>query len=174
MIALALLLARAAGAAGAGEPDSLFAQPWQWQDEHAKSVALDAWRGEPLVVAVAYTSCRVRCPLTVAKLRKVESAYAAAGKPAQFVLVTLDPANDSAARLAAYKRARKLPEANWHLLRGSLEQTRALLAYLNVRALDDGSHIDHDIKIFTFDGQGKLVRTFEGLGFDPAQAVIEP
>ena len=65
--ALALLAAPAAKAV----EGSLFEHAWTWQDDHGESVAFSRFRGEPLVVTVVYTTCKVRCPMTLNKLRKV-------------------------------------------------------------------------------------------------------
>ncbi len=153
---------------------SLFEHAWQWQDDRGETVAFSRWRGEPLVVTVVYTTCKVRCPMTLNKLRKVEKAFTAKGMVAQFALVTLDPAHDTQEKLKAYKKSRHLADENWHLLNGGQAQTKELLAFLGIKALEDGSHIDHDTKIFVFDREGKAARSFEGWNFEDDKAVVAP
>jgi protein SCO1 len=157
--------------AAVGRDAPLFAQPWRWTDERGAEVTFAAWRGVPLVVAPFFTSCTTRCPLTLEKLRDVDEAFRRKGVLGQFVLVTLDPATDSSERLARFKATRHLPDA-WHILRGSLDDTRALGRSLGVRAMYDDGHIDHDVRIAVFDGAGRRVRDFGGWDFDPDQAVV--
>lgn len=151
---------------------SLFDAAWRWTDENAAEVSFSRWRGAPLVVTINYTTCRLRCPMTLDKLGEVERAYARKHQRVNFVLVTLDPSNDTPKRLKAYKKARGLSEATWHLLSGSEAQTKELTRFLGIRTLDDGSHIDHEVKILVFDGDGREVRSFVGLHFDEEAAVV--
>ena len=173
VLAAAALVLLSGPAAKAVE-GSLFDHSWTWQDDHGESVAFSRWRGEPLVVTVVYTTCKVRCPMTLNKLRKVEKAFSAKGERAQFLLVTLDPAHDTPARLRAYKKSRGLSDENWHLFNGGQAQTKEFLAFFGIKALVDEAHIDHDTKIFVFDREGKPARSFEGWKFDEDKAVIAP
>jgi protein SCO1/2 len=150
---------------------SVFQFSWHWQDEHSKAVDLSRWRGAPLVVTMIYTSCKLRCPMTISKLKKLDAAFTKGGLRAHFVLVTLDPGNDTSDRLLGYKTSHHLPVDTWHLLRGSEAQTKELRRLLNVRTLDDGSHIDHDVKIRIFDSAGILAGSYDGWHFDDQKAV---
>jgi protein SCO1/2 len=142
-----------------------------WSDERGQAVRLSTWRGTPLVVTMLYRACVSRCPMTLAKLRRVEAAFAAAGRPVGFVLVTLDPRNDTPARLANYKRSEGLDDASWHLLGGDDESTKALSDFLRLRAFRDDTHIEHDVRVAVFDGSGRLARRFEGWSFAEADVL---
>lgn len=135
-----------------------------WTDERGAQVRLATWRGRPLVVTMIYRTCQFRCPMTLAKLRRVATAFREAGEPVEVVLVTLDPRNDTPARLADFKQAERLGDA-WHLLNGDDESTRALARFLRVHASNDDNHIDHDVKIAVFDGAGRFTTAFEGWDF---------
>jgi protein SCO1/2 len=145
--------ARLPGAAAA-ETRSLFGARWLWRDEQGEAVRFDRWRGAPIFVSMVFTSCTTSCPLTIERLRRVSDTFKAEGRAATFVLVTLDPANDTTAELRRFKLSRGLPP-DWHLLRGADEQTRALADLLQVKVVDD-AHIFHDSRIVVFDRQGKL------------------
>jgi protein SCO1/2 len=171
LLSLALVVAQAGASVSRADPVSLFQPRWRWQDEHAKIVDFSQWRGAPLVVTVIYTSCRLRCPMTTVKLQKLDAAFARTGQRAHIILVTLDPQHDTPERLLAYKSARRLPEETWHLLRGSDAQTKKLCRALNIRVLDDESHIDHEVKIRIFDSAGVLAGSYDGWRFDEESAV---
>jgi cytochrome oxidase Cu insertion factor (SCO1/SenC/PrrC family) len=153
--------------AGATLParDSLFSHPWTWTDERGQPVTFSQWRGQPLVVTAIFTQCKATCPRTMAKLLKVYDSFHKEGRAAQFLLVTLDPANDTPAVLARFKRSSGLPES-WHFLTGSTEDTRDLRDLLGIHVIDDGPHLLHDGHIVVFDAQGQPTRSFAGWSLD--------
>lgn len=139
---------------------SLFAEPWVWNADDGATVRFEQWRGTPIVVSMLYTSCTTTCPLTIEKLRRAKEVLERQQSHAVFVLVTLDPQNDTVEQLREYKASRQLPK-EWHLVRGSYEQTRALADLLRIHVLEDG-HIFHDSRIVVFDAEGKLMGQLRG------------
>src|SRR5262245_11202674 len=105
---------------------SLFSYPWTWTDEGGQPVTFARWRGRPLVVSAVFTTCKATCPRTIAKLQELDASFRREGRPAQFVLVTLDPANDTPDVLHRFKLSSGLP-ADWQFLSGERQQTRALI-----------------------------------------------
>jgi protein SCO1 len=178
--ALAVLLARGGIAApglvvaavGPTSVPSLYARPWRWTTELGQARTFADWRGQTLVVAPFFTSCQVRCPQTVRKLLGIAEAYRRAGRRATFLLVTLDPENDTPERLQRFKERDGLP-AEWHLLSGSADDTRGLADFLETRAAHDTAHIDHQVRIAVFDGRGQLARNLHGWDFDAALALVD-
>jgi cytochrome oxidase Cu insertion factor (SCO1/SenC/PrrC family) len=156
-LALAAACAPAPSAAPAREV-SLFALRGAWTDETGARTTLARWRGTPIVLAPIYTSCSQICPRTIAKLRAMHAAFAREGRAPEFVLVTLAPDADTPERLRAFKADEALP-SSWHLLRGSPDDTRALLDALDVHVIDMGSHIVHEPRIAVFDAEGRLTRS---------------
>ena len=147
-------------AAARGDAPSLFAEPWVWSDEAGAPVRFEQWRGTPIVVTMVFTSCTSTCPLTIEKLRHVTETFEREGRPATFVLVTLDPSNDTPEQLRRFKLSRQLP-GKWHLVRGSDADTRALADLLQIHVLDD-AHLFHDARIVVFDPDGKLAGQVRG------------
>lgn len=141
------------------------ALPGAFVDDRGAEVTFASYAGEPVVVTMFYRSCAVRCPLTIRKMKAIEERFAARGVTAELVLVTLDPRNDTVDRLRAFKEAEGLGE-RWHLLRGSLDATRALGRALHVHAAYDDMHVDHDVRIVTLDASGREAKSFSGVGFD--------
>ena len=144
---------------------SIFAPRWQWTDDQGEAVELARFRGGPVVVTAVYTSCTVRCPFTIEKLKRVDALFQKDHRPLQVVLVTLDPHTDTPERLARFKAAHHLGD-NWHLLAGSDPDTRALARFLDVRAIYDDGHIDHDVQIGLLDSEGRVIRRFDDWSFD--------
>jgi protein SCO1/2 len=145
---------------------ALFEQPWRWQDDRGEDVTFSKWRGAPQIVSMFYATCNFRCPMTVAKLKRVESAFARRSRPVHFLLVTLDPRSDTPDKMRAFKEAQGLSDSKWDLLSGSDRDTKALSRLLGVRPSYGDAHIDHDVKVGVVDADGVLVRTFDGWHFD--------
>jgi protein SCO1/2 len=146
--------------AAAGEARSLFVADWMWRDEQGQAVRFARWRGAPIFVGMVFTNCASACPLTIERLRRVSDTFRAEGRAATFVLVTLDPANDTPEQLRRFKLSRGLP-ADWHLLRGDDAQTRALADLLQVKVVES-AHIFHDSRIVVFDRDGRLAGQLRG------------
>jgi protein SCO1/2 len=139
---------------------SLFAAPWVWNDDNGSDVRFEQWRGTPIVVSMLYASCTTTCPMTIEKLRRAQQTLEQQRSRAVFVLVTLDPLNDTVEHLREYKESRHLPK-EWHLVRGNYEQTRALADLLQIHVLEDG-HIFHDSRIVVFDAEGRPIGQLRG------------
>jgi protein SCO1/2 len=142
-----------------------------WSDEAGARVTFASFGGAPLILTMIYRTCRSRCPMTIHKLEQVAAAFRMRGVLANFVLVTLDPVQDTPARLAAFKQEQGLDAATFHLLSGELSQTRELAKFLRVRAAYDDFHIDHEVRTAVFDGTGRLVLNLEGWSFPDALPV---
>jgi protein SCO1/2 len=149
----------------------VFQQPGAWIDESGRPVALSGLAGEPFVLTAVFTSCSLRCPLTIDKLREVDAAFQRRGVTVPIRLLTLDPQTDTPERLRRFKEERHLPD-NWHFLRGSRYDTHTLARYLGVHAAYDDGHIDHDVRIAVFDAQGHLRKSFSQWSFDANDAVV--
>jgi cytochrome oxidase Cu insertion factor (SCO1/SenC/PrrC family) len=148
-----------------GQHESLFSHGWSWVDEKGESVTFARWAGQPLVVTAIFTQCKATCPRTVAKLLKVWDGYRAQGRNAQFLIVTLDPANDTPRVLQRFKTESGLPEP-WHLLTGNVNETRDLRDLLGIHVIDDGPHLLHDGRILVFDEMGVPVHSYGGYSLD--------
>lgn len=133
-----------------------------WKDEQGKSVHLSDWQGKPMVISMAYTSCRMYCPLTIRQLKKAAQELTESRQRPEIFFVTLDPVVDTPRRLAHYKAEWKLANEQWHFLAGSDAHTESLAKWLGIRYQQDGSHFIHDNKIIVIDAKGRITRTIEG------------
>jgi cytochrome oxidase Cu insertion factor (SCO1/SenC/PrrC family) len=148
---------------------SIFAYPWVWTDDRGERVAFSRWRGQELVVTAIYTRCKSTCPRTIGKLQQIHETLRHDGRNAQFFLVTLDPETDTSETLRGFKASEGFPDS-WHLLTGSVLDTRELRDVLDIHVLDDGPHLMHDAKIVVFDARGNPSRSFGGWALDDETA----
>ncbi|HEU4629926.1 MAG TPA: SCO family protein [Gemmatimonadaceae bacterium] len=132
--------------------------------------------GPVRVVAMVYTSCAHTCPLVVAEMKRLEAALPAAEHArVGFVLVSLDPARDGPAQLAAFAAHAALDPARWTLLTGGEDDVLTLAAALGVRyrAGADGE-IAHSNLLTVLDARGRIAHQQQGLGDGAAtRAAVE-
>ena len=131
----------------------------RWTTQDGKSVMLDSLRGEPVVVAMAYTSCKDICPMIVADMVAIEDrAKQASITGIRFAFFSLDSAIDTPERLTAYAKDHGLDPAHWTLYHGDDKAVRELAAALGVRYRRDASGgFDHSAIITILDADGTIV-----------------
>src|SRR5262245_57078124 len=80
-------------AALSGESIYHLRRPWTNMD--GKPVMLRALRGKPVALAMVYTSCTTACPLTIADLKRIESALSPEARDrVWFTVFSLDSERD--------------------------------------------------------------------------------
>jgi protein SCO1/2 len=149
--------------------DSLYQLTSEWEDPQGETSGLDLFRGHPVLIALFFGSCDSACPVLVHDLERLEASLPAAEREAlRVLLVTLDPENDTAERLAAYAREQGFPAARWRLLRGDPAAVRELAAVLGVRYRPiPGGQIQHSMRITLLDPQGVIAHQLDGPSPDP-------
>ena len=130
-----------------------------WTNQDGKRVTLETLRGEPVVVAMGYTSCKDICPMIVADMVAIEDrAKEASLKGIHFAFFSLDSVIDTPERLTAYAKDHGLDPAHWTLYQGDDKAVRELAAALGVRYRRDASGgFDHSAIITILDADGRIV-----------------
>lgn len=49
-------------------------------NENGQKVSLEQFRGKPVIISMAYTSCAYTCPLILSQMQRIEKTLAEAGK----------------------------------------------------------------------------------------------
>ena len=129
-----------------------------WTDQDGNAVKLASLRGELVVVAMAYTSCKDICPMIVANMVAIEDRLKESS-PARvhFVFFSIDSAIDKPERLKAYAGDHGLDLAHWTLYHGDDKAVRELAAALGVRyRRDPNGGFDHSAIISLLDEEGNI------------------
>ncbi|HEX6037026.1 SCO family protein [Longimicrobium sp.] len=181
----ALLLAAACGPRPAPEPVdarpaasmpaasdfSVYDLESRWTDQAGQGRALASLAGRPQVLALVYTHCAHTCPAILAEFKRMEAALPAGPGAPGFVLVSIDPARDTPARLAEFAASARLDPARWTVLTGDDESVRELAALLRVRYRPEpGGEYSHANAYLVLDADGRIVQRQDGLG-DPDRAL---
>ena len=103
-------------------------------DASGRPVSLQSLSGKTVVLTDFLTTCQEVCPMTSVNFRDVADAVTAAGAAGSVVLieVTVDPARDDPARLAAYRSLYGAVRPDWTFWTGTPAATAALWAFLGV------------------------------------------
>ncbi|MGH3321313.1 MAG: SCO family protein [Streptosporangiaceae bacterium] len=99
-----------------------------------KATSLAAFHGKILMISDVMTLCQETCPLDTANLVQTARELDKAGqrKNVEFLSITFDPARDTPAQLAAYRKLYAPPPANWTLLTGTPTDIATLWKYLGL------------------------------------------
>lgn len=133
---------------------SLFAIDEPWLDEQGQRVQLAQFRGKPALVAMEYSACRFICSAYWMRLQRLQQEADKRGLDLQFVILSIDPDNDSPASWRDYRKARGLARGNWHFLTASKAVTARAAGLLGVRWWYADGHLMHDFKIVRLDADG--------------------
>ncbi len=94
-------------------------------DEHGDAFTDDALRGHPTIVSFIFTRCDTICPVTTAKMRRIqEETFGDTIKLASF---SVDPTYDTPARLTEYARRYTADPERWRFVTGPVQSMKDLL-----------------------------------------------
>lgn len=157
---LALLLGVALAVRAAPPPvDSVYQLELALTDQAGASATLDSYRGHPVLISMFYGSCLNVCPLLISTIQRQERELNdAQRKNLRVLLVSLDSAVDTPAKLTEVAGLHHIDLQRWTLARTDGNSVRKLAAVLNIqyRRLPDGS-INHSTVITLLDPQGRIV-----------------
>lgn len=158
LLATAVSAAPAAPARGPLPPTSMYLLEGAFTDQRGERVALDVFRGQPVLVGMVYASCPSACPILITRLKKiVRELPAPARDEVRVVLVSLDPKRDTPEKLAELAALHQLDGERWRLLTTGDDTMREVAAVLGVRFRDDGKGaIDHSSEIALLDRDGVI------------------
>ena len=126
-----------------------------------EEVSSSDFPGKILVVFFGYTSCPDVCPLTLSHLSRAFGKMGEEGERVQLLLITVDPARDTPARLHQYLEAF---HPSFLGLTGSEEDIRevadAFGAFFARNGEGDSYTVDHTARTFVIDPSGRIPLTF--------------
>jgi protein SCO1/2 len=129
-------------------------------------VGLDVHRGNKTLVTMFYGSCPATCPLIIDTLRAVERALPPAQRSGlRVLLISFDPARDTAEALRQLATSRRIDTKRWTLARADDDAVRRIAAALEIqyRRLPDGQ-ISHANVITALGRDGQILARSTELG----------
>jgi len=140
-----------------------------------QQVAVEDFRGKPLVISMIFTSCHHICPSTTQYLQEVVKKARGALDEDSFQVVTVgfDVANDNPERMAQFGRSNGVNDPGWQFLAGDELAIDSLVSQLGFIYLPSSRGFDHLIQSTIVDADGKIYRQVYGITF-PTPQLIEP
>ena len=160
-------------AAPVTESGSLYQLQARLEGSDGKVLALDAFRGQPVLISLFYGRCPAACPMLIAQLKRIEKALSPEARAqTHVVLVSLDPQQDTPELLADLTEAHRLDARRWHLTRTDEAKVQELAAVLGVRyrKLASGM-INHSTVVTLLDRGGNPVARVDGLN-KPLEEIV--
>lgn len=152
---------------------SIYQLPSEWNTQYGESIEFKDLKGKPLVVVMIYTSCKTACPRLVADMRMIEEKVSGKkGKDIQYVLVSIDPKNDTPEKLKVFAKENGMEDQKWLLLQGTEDGVRdfaniVAVKYKQINPID----FSHSNIISVFDKDGVMQYQKEGLGLENDEIV---
>lgn len=129
-----------------------------WLDDAGNSVKLSQWKGRPVILSMEYSNCRFICSISQRMLQEVQVEADRRKLDLEFVVISLDPKNDTPAAWREYRKMRELPRSNWHFLTGSRAATDRAVRELGVKWWYYDEHIMHELRILRLAGNGEVMK----------------
>jgi|CXWL01.1.fsa_nt_gi protein SCO1/2 len=164
----ALLLAAVLFCAAPANPvaANAFTLDTTWRAEDGSERTLSSLKGRKFILAFVYTSCPSTCPLTTAKLKRLDKELAQKKKPLPIVVLSLDPEHDTPAAVKAYRERYTLQGAkNWSVWVGPEESVRKLTMLLDFRYSQNpqSKEIMHDNTLYLISETGAVLLSLPSL-----------
>jgi protein SCO1/2 len=134
-------------------------------------VALADLRGKVLALTFVFTTCTDSCPILTAKMAEIGRALGSDfGQRIVFVAISVDPLNDTPARLREYATAHRADGPGWFFLTGAPGDIAGVVRRYGAYAkkTDSGS-VDHLFLTSLIDRAGMLRVQYLGTRFDPRE-----
>lgn len=154
---------------------SIYHLPSDWNTQDGEKISFKDLKGQPLVVVMIYTACKTACPRLVADMRQIEEkTSSAAVQQPRYILVSIDPLNDSPEKLKQFAKANQMDGAQWLFLQGTESGVRDFANILAVKYKRiDPIDFSHSNIISVFDEQGVLQYQKEGLGLQNDEIITK-
>jgi protein SCO1/2 len=171
LFALTLALAGLTSVFAATPEESLYnlAETWTRQDNAA--VRLDSLKGQIVVAAMGYTTCKQACPALIVDMMWLERHLPpAAADKVRFAFFSFDSQADTPERLTLFAQSHGLDLSRWSLFETDPDTTRELAAALGVGFRPDGAGgFDHTAVISVIAPDGRILYQQKGAEAHPKE-----
>ncbi len=147
---------------------SIYQSNGTWTDQNNKKVEIGKYKGKNVVIAMFFASCRSACPVIVENMKKIESMIQEKKRNEyRFVLISIDPINDTPGVLFNYAKQHQLKNPEWTLLNGNNSDIMELAMMLGFKYTKNSSKgFTHNNLISFLNQDGEIVYQNTGLLLD--------
>lgn len=146
-------------------PDSIYNVSSKWEKQDGKTITFSDMKGKVLVTAMIFTSCKTACPRLTAEMRTISQKVGKTNpEDIQYVLISIDPKNDTPQVMKAYLDTNKFDEKQWTFIRSNEDDTRELANVMAVKYKEISPiEFSHSNIISVYSKKGTLAYQKEGL-----------
>jgi len=155
---------------GEAVPDAPFV------DQDGKKRRFEGFKGSTVVMTFIYTRCPLPtfCPLMDRHFAAMQKPLKedAALKNVHLVTVSFDPQTDTPPVLKKHAKELNADLSRWTFLTGDRDEVDRFAAHFGLsvsRAMNDPKDITHNLRTVIIDKDGKLVKSYTGNDWTPAQ-----
>jgi protein SCO1/2 len=144
-------------------------------DQNGQPFRLSALKGHIVLVYFGFTNCPDICPATLATIKAAREKLGSRASDVAVVFITVDPANDTPARLKTYLAGFDPAFTGLDGTQSDLEAVwKAYGVYKQAKAVSTGGDelLDHSALIYLIDPQGNLRMTY-GVGVSSADLATD-
>ena len=139
----------------------IYRQPMHWTDDKGQQVTLAKWQGKPVIMTMAFSTCRKFCPITMNKLKQLQSLLEKQHIAMDVVIISYDPVVDNWQAWAEYRKSRHFNWENWHFLTGSVEDTKTVSQLLGMDYWLYDEHVMHNFNIVRLGPKGDIEKALD-------------
>ena len=146
-------------------------------DQTGRPVTRQDLAGKIVVVNFVFTTCAVVCPYVNGQMQRIQQ-LTAQQPDVRLVSLALDPVDDTAPVLANYGKRYGEDAGRWSMLTGDTTEMRRFVgtSFLPPDTTGEFSYMPgnfaHSQRIVLIDSQGHVVKYFDGLNQQAAEAVV--
>jgi cytochrome oxidase Cu insertion factor (SCO1/SenC/PrrC family) len=129
--------------------------PNEFVDEFGKRAKLVHWAGSQTVVSMEYSACKFVCTVNWRRLQDIQAEADKRHINLRFLIVSLDPGNDTPSAWRDYRKLRGLTRDNWTFVTGDRTATDRVVSALGVKWWWFNESIMHDLRILRLNDRGE-------------------
>ena len=146
---------------------SLYNTPFSFLDDSGATVHLSDWRGKPMILTMEHSTCRFSCAISISKLKAIQAVADQKKIDIDFMIISIDPRNDTPETWRQFRKSRDEERSNWHLLTGDEATTNRVASILGIKYWYMDEHVLHDFKILRLNAKGEIEKTITDYDDDP-------
>jgi protein SCO1/2 len=143
--------------------------------DDGSTVAIEDYRGKPLIISMIYSSCHHVCPSTTQHLQLVVNKARSVLDTDSFQVLSVgfDTVNDSPLRMAQFRQRAGVDDEGWDFLAGDAADMEKLATQLGFIYYPSPKGFEHLVQASVVDARGVIYRQIYGMSF-PTPTLIEP
>lgn len=139
-----------------------------WVTQNGDEIQLENLSEDYQLVCMIFTACPEACPNLIGDMTKIDEALEPETKDKlKYLLVTIDPDNDTPERLTQFAELHNLDPDQWTLLRGEKDKIRSLSNMLGVeyKQYENGT-FGHTNYLTLLNKKGEIIYRLHGIHVD--------